>query len=90
VKVELGRVHRDNLGVCGIEKFWWQLHREGIQAGPDRVHRLMDEMDLEGVARGKRKPNTTMVTEVDTRPDDLVERNFSAAAPNALRVADLT
>ena len=50
----------------------------------------MDEIDLEGVVRGKRKPITTMPTEVDTRPADLVERNFVAAAPNGLWVADLT
>ena len=52
--------------------------------------RLMDELDLEGVVRGKRKPMTTLTTEVVTRPGDLVERNFTAAAPNALWVADLT
>jgi putative transposase len=54
------------------------------------VHRLIDELDLHGVVRGKRKPVTTMATKVDTRPDDLVERNFHAAAPNALWVAYLT
>ena len=90
LKREIVRVHRENFGVYGIEKVWHQLNREGIQVGRDRVHRLMDEMDLEGVVRGKRKPITTMANEVDTRPDDLVERNFSAAAPNALWVADLT
>jgi transposase InsO family protein len=47
-------------------------------------------MDLEGVVRGKRKTITTLSNELDTRPDDLVERNFTAAAPNALWVADLT
>jgi len=90
LKVEIARVHRDNFGVYGIEKVWRQLNREGIQVGRDRVHRLMDELDLEGVTRGKRKPVTTMASEVDTRPDDLVDRNFTAAAPNALWVADLT
>lgn len=50
----------------------------------------MDEMDLEGVVRGKRKRITTIPSEVDTRPPDLVDRNFSAATPNALWVADLT
>jgi putative transposase len=90
LKVEIARVHRDNFGVYGVEKVWRQLHREGIQVGRDRVARLMDELDLEGVVRGKRKPITTMTTEVDTRPDDLVERNFTASAPNALWVADLT
>jgi len=89
LKVEIGRVHRDNFGVYGIEKVWRQLNREGIQVGRDRVHRLMRELDLEGVVRGKRTPITTMAIEVN-RPDDLVERNFSAVAPNALWVADLT
>jgi putative transposase len=90
LKVEIARVHRDNFGAYGIERVWRQLNREGIQVGRDRVHRLMDEMDLEGVVRGKRKPITTMSNEVDTRPDDLVERDFTASAPNALWAADLT
>ena len=90
LKVEIARVHRDNFGVYGIEKVWRQLNREGIQVGRDRVHRLMEDMDLAGVVRGKRKPITTLASEVDTRPDDLVERNFTASAPNALWVADLT
>jgi len=90
LKVEIARVHRDNFSVYGIEKVWHQLNREGIQVGRDRVHRLMGEMDLEGVVRGKRKRITTISSEVDPRPADLVERNFTAEAPNALWVADLT
>jgi putative transposase len=90
LKLEIARVHLDNFGVYGVEKVWRQLHRQGIQVGRDRVARLMDDLDLKGVVRGKRKPVTTMTTEVDTRPDDLVERNFTASAPNALWVADLT
>jgi len=50
----------------------------------------MDDLDLEGVVRGKRKRSTTVSAEVDTRPADLVERDFSADAPNAKWVADLT
>src|SRR5689334_20596538 len=38
----------------------------------------------------RRSGINTMATEVNTRPDDLVERNFTAFAPNALWVADLT
>ena len=90
LKVEIARVHRDNFSVYGIEKVWHQLNREGIQVGRDRVHRLMGEMDLEGVVRGKRKRITTISSAVDPRPADLVERNFTAEAPNALWVADLT
>src|SRR5205823_12337129 len=56
----------------------------------DRVARLMDDLDLEGAVRGKRKRITTVTAEVDTRPADLVERDFTAAAPNTKWVADLT
>jgi putative transposase len=90
LKVDIARVHRENFGVYGIEKVWHQLNREGIQVGRDRVHRLMQEMDLEGVVRGTRKRITTVSIELDTRPPDLVERNFTAAAPNGLWVADRT
>ena len=90
LKVEIGRVHRDNFGVYGIEKVWRQLIREGVKVGRDRVARLMDDLDLEGVVRGKRKHITTISAEVDTRPADLVERDFTADAPNMKWVADLT
>ena len=75
LKLEISRVHRDNFGVYGIEKVWHQLNREGTRVGRDRVARLMDELDLEGVVRGKRKRLTTWPAELHTRPADLVERN---------------
>jgi len=89
LKREIARVHRDNFGVYGIEKVWGQLNREGKKVGRDRVARLMQDMELAGVVRGKRK-RTTIPAEVSMRPADLVERNFTAGAPNALWVADLT
>ena len=89
LKCEIARVHRDNFGVYGIEKVWRQLKREGIKIGRDRIARLMDDLDLSGVVRGKKK-RTTFPSEVSQRPADLVERNFTAAAPNLLWVADLT
>ena len=89
LKAEIARVHRANFGVYGIEKVWRQLNREGIKVGRDRVARLMDELELSGVVRGKKK-RTTIPAEVSERPADLVERQFTAAAPNRLWVADLT
>jgi putative transposase len=89
LKTEIARVHHANFGVYGIEKVWRQLNREGIKIGRDRVARLMDDLDLSGVIRGKKK-RTTIAAEISARPADLVERNFTAAAPNALWVADLT
>ena len=89
LKIEIARVHRDNFGVYGIEKVWRQLKREGHNVGRDRIARLMDDLELSGVVRGKKK-RTTIPTEVSPRPADLVERNFTAEAPNRLWVADLT
>jgi putative transposase len=89
LKVEIGRVHSCNFGVYGIEKVWRQLNREGIAVGRDRVARLMQELNLEGVRRGKQK-RTTITSAVSERPADLVDRKFSAQAPNRLWVADLT
>jgi putative transposase len=89
LKVEIARVHKENFGVYGVEKIWRQLNREDIRVGRDRVARLMRELDLEGVVRGKRK-RTTVPSELDERPSDLVDRDFRAPAPNRLWVADLT
>jgi putative transposase len=87
--VEIGRVHRANFGVYGVEKVWRQLGREGIDVGRDRVARLMAAQGLRGVRRGKFK-RTTITDDAGVRPADLVDRDFTASAPNRLWVADIT
>jgi putative transposase len=89
LKVEIKRVYKEHFEVYGARKVWRQLHREGIVVGRDRVARLMRELGICGVVRGKPR-RTTTPTEADQRPADLVERDFTAPAPNCLWVADLT
>jgi putative transposase len=89
LKVEIRRVHGEHFGVYGARKVWRQLHREGIAVARCTVERLMGELHLEGVRRGKPRRTTTPDTST-TRPTDLVERDFSATRPNQLWVADLT
>jgi putative transposase len=89
LKVEIERVHKDNFSVYGARKVWRQLGREGIAVGRDRVARLMGALGIAGVVRGKPR-RTTTPAEADQRPADLVDRDFSAPAPNRLWVADLT
>jgi len=89
LKREVSRVHRDNFGVYGVEKIWRQLLREGISVGRDRVARLMRDLGLARAVRGK-KARTTVPGDIGARPADLVDRAFSAPAPNRLWVADLT
>ena len=89
LKVEIARAHKENFDVYGTEKVWKQLRREGVEVGRDRVGRLMAELELVGAVRGKTW-RTTIPSAVASRPADLVERDFSATAPNRLWVADLT
>ena len=89
LKVEIARVHAEQFGVYGARKVWRQLHREGIAVARCTVERLMGELGLEGVRRGKGR-RTTTPDATAARPADLVERDFSAARPNQLWVADLT
>jgi putative transposase len=89
LKLEIRRVWDDNFQVYGAEKIWRQLGREGIQAGRDRVARLMRSLGIRGVVRGSKRRTTTPGQAAD-RPADLVDRDFTAPAPNRLWVADLT
>ena len=89
LKAEIRRVHAEHFGVYGARKVWRQLGREGIGVARCTVERLMGELGLQGVRRGKPR-RTTTPDAAAARPADLVERDFSAARPNQLWVADLT
>jgi putative transposase len=77
-------------GVYGVRKVWHQLGHEGIEAARCTVERLMREMGLRGAVRGRAYKVTTTADASATRPADLVQRQFEAAHPNQLCVADLT
>jgi putative transposase len=87
--VEIRRVHEASRGLYGARKVWWQLGHDGIEVARCTVERLMSQAGLEGVVRGKRR-RTTVPDERADRPADLVERDFSASAPNRLWLADFT
>ena len=89
LKAAIARIHRENFSVYGAEKMWRQLRREAIACGRDRVARLMAEMGICGVRRGKPR-RTTIPAPAAERPEDLVRRVFAAPGPNRLWVADLT
>lgn len=89
LKVEIGRVHRQNYAVYGARKVWLQCRREGIEVARCTVERLMGELGLSGARRGKVKRTTIADPQAD-RPDDLVGRRFCPNAPNMLWVADFT
>jgi putative transposase len=86
---QIERVHADNYGVYGARKVWRQLHREGTPVARCTVERLMRRAGLAGVVRGKTRRTTVPDTTAD-RPADLLDRDFTAPAPNRRWVADIT
>lgn len=89
LKVEIVRVRAANYDVYGPRKIWLQLNREGVPVARCTVERLMREMQLVGVRRGRRVVTTRSAAKA-ARPADLVQRRFRPAAPNRLWVADFT
>jgi transposase InsO family protein len=75
--------------VYGATKVWKALHRQHVTVARCTVERLMRRLGLRGVVRG-RVPRTTTPDAAAPCPQDLVQRDFSAAAPNQLWVADFT
>ncbi|GLW36060.1 putative transposase for insertion sequence element IS986/IS6110 [Actinoplanes regularis] len=83
------RIHAENYGVYGARKIWKELLRRGVRVARCTVERLMRESGLRGLLRDK-SPRTTRPAAETDRPRDLVRRDFTAAGPNQLWVADLT
>ena len=90
LKGAIRRVWDEHRQVYGADKVWAQLTREGTAVARCTVERLMRELELRGVVRGKRSVRTTVGDDTSERPRDLVARQFRAPAPNRLWVADLT
>ena len=76
-------------GGTGGEKMTAHLRRAGLAVSSHSVDRLMPDLGLNGVRRGK-KVRTTILEAGAARPEDLLERDFTAAAPNQRWVADFT
>src|SRR5262249_43179159 len=79
----------DNDRVYGARKLWKTARRAGHDVGRDQVARLMRAAGIQGARRGKRV-RTTKPDPTAGRHPDLVQRRFTASAPNQLWVTDLT
>ena len=89
LKPEIARVFAENFAVYGVRKVWRQLRREGFVVARCTVERLMREMGLQGVIRGK-PVRTTISDKAAPCPLDHVNRQFHAPAPNRLWLSDFT
>ena len=89
LKPEIMRVFAENFGVYGVRKVWRQMRREGFDIARCTVERLMHDLGLRGVIRGK-PVRITVSDKAAPCPLDHVNRQFHAPAPNRLWVSDFT
>src|SRR5271155_1543386 len=79
---QIRSVFDDNFQVYGVRKVWRQLKREGEDVARSTVARVMRDMGLQGVVRGK-PAKTTVSDRSAPCPRDRVNRQFQAPRPNA-------
>ena len=53
LKPEVVRVFAENFGVYGVRKVWRQMNRESFAVARCTIERLMRDLGLQGVIRGK-------------------------------------
>ena len=83
-------VHASSRQTYGAPRVDAELRNHGQAHGRKRIARLMRDAGLAGASHRHSGPTTTRRNK-DARPaPDLVDRNFTATAPNQLWVADIT
>ena len=86
---KITEIHQRSRGTYGVPRIHAQLASEGRFVGRKRIARLMQKAGLKGVCR-RQWPRTTLRSQGSRPAPDLVDRNFSASAPDQLWVADIT
>jgi len=90
-KALIGEVFDESRRTYGAPRVAKRLRRRrGQPVATKRVARLMGELGLRGLSRGCRRAGTTVQEATAVPAPDLVERDFTAAAPNRVSVANIT
>ena len=87
---DIKRVHLNNRGRYGSPRIHAELKAQGRRVGRGRIERLMRRQGIRAIMARPRRVRTT-----DSRHDfplapNLLERNFTAVAPNRIWLADIT
>ena len=87
---DIKQVHRDTRGRYGSPRIHAELKAQGRGVSRGRIERLMRHHGIRAIMARPRRVRTT-----DSRHDfpiaaNLLERNFTAAAPNRIWLADIT
>jgi transposase-like protein len=88
---QIVQIHQQSRGTYGALRVQAELTARGLVCGHNRVARLMRQAGLVGCHR--RRPSHVRTTKRDpatTPAPDLVQRSFTASAPDRLWIADIT
>jgi putative transposase len=88
--LRIREVHEANYHAYGYRRTWKALRRAGEQVSRCRVQRLMRAHGIQGAKRRSKPWRTTTPDPEGRRRPDLVQRDFTASAPNELWVADFS
>jgi transposase InsO family protein len=88
--VHIRAVYAASRGAYGWPRIWRELHAQGIRVGKQRVQRLMQQHGIR--ARGKRRFRLMTTDSRHSLPiaPNLLNRNFTVAAPNQAWTGDIT
>jgi putative transposase len=89
LSARIAAIYRRSQATYGVPRVHAELKAQGRHVGHKRVARLMSTAGLYGASR--RRWVTTTVRDRAAKPaSDLIQRNFTATAPNRLWVADIS
>ena len=86
---QIQAIHERSRGTYGAPRIHAELQAQGVRCGRKRVARLMREANLMGAQRRRYRGTTRQDRQAVPAPD-LVQRDFTASAPDRLWVADIT
>ena len=86
---QIAAIHQASRGTYGVPRVHAELRAAGMRCGHKRVARLMRQAGLVGCHRRRAAQTTRRDPEAEPAPD-LVQRTFTASAPDRLWVADIT
>jgi putative transposase len=87
---QVRELHEANFYAYGSRRMWIALRRAGQPVARCTVERVTRTNGIQGAKRRGKPWRTTSPDPVARRRPDLVDRDFTAAGPNQLWVADIT
>jgi putative transposase len=88
--VKIRRLFKENYECYGVRRIHAALVRDGERVGRDQVARLMRAAGIKGAKRRGKPWRTTISDPAAQKRPDLVQRDFTAPAPDRLWVGDFT